>query len=92
MIVDFKLPELGKDVVLATITTWHKAVGDTVGPGDTLLEVMTEKVSMEVESDVQGQLIEIVQDVDEEIAPGTVVARIKVTQWRQDLPDREAAQ
>lgn len=78
MIVDFKLPELGTDVLAATITTWCKAVGDTVAPGEALLEVMTEKVSLEVESDVAGELIEIVQDVDEEVAPGTIVARIKL--------------
>lgn len=77
MIVDFPLPELGPEVPAATIITWCKNVGDEVRPGDVLLEVMSEKVNIEVECDVEGRLAEILRPADEEVAPGTVVARIE---------------
>lgn len=76
MIVDFPLPELGPEVAAATIITWRKAVGEAVAPGDVLLEVMTEKVNIEVECEMSGRLAEILRQPDEEVAPGAIVARI----------------
>ncbi len=77
MIVDFPMPELGKEVPKATIIAWHKKVGDTVATSDVLLEVMSEKVNVEVECGFDGRLIEILHQADEEVAPGTVVARFE---------------
>lgn len=78
MIVDFPLPELGENVASATVMQWHKAAGDTVKQGDPLLEVMTEKVNVEVESPLAGTLVEIVRDVDDDVQPGAIVARFEV--------------
>ncbi|MDR6758781.1 pyruvate/2-oxoglutarate dehydrogenase complex dihydrolipoamide acyltransferase (E2) component [Mycoplana sp. BE70] len=80
MIVDFPLPELGPEVPAATIITWCKNVGDMVSPGEVLLEVMSEKVNIEVESDITGRLVEIVCRAEEEVAPGTVVARFEAAE------------
>ncbi|WOC16592.1 biotin/lipoyl-containing protein [Pseudochrobactrum sp. MP213Fo] len=77
MIVDFALPELGKEVPNATIITWCKSVGDMVAQDDVLLEVMSEKVNIEVTSDIEGKLVEILVPADDEIAPGTIIARIE---------------
>lgn len=78
MIVDFPLPELGENVASATVMQWHKSAGDTVQRGELLLEVMTEKVNVEVESSLDGTLVEIVRDVDDDVLPGAVIARIDV--------------
>lgn len=78
MIVDFPLPELGENVTSASVIDWHKAVGDEVSEGDLLFEVMTEKVNIEVESTVVGKLVEILKAVDDEVEPGTIVARFDV--------------
>ncbi len=78
MIVDFLLPELGENVASATVTSWLKSVGDTVAQGEPLLEVMTEKINAEVESPFAGVLVEVVKDVDDDVLPGTVVARFEV--------------
>ena len=77
MIIDFPLPELGENVASATVIEWHKAVGDDVAQGDLLLEVMTEKVNLEVESTFDGKLVEIIKNVDDEVMPGAVVARFQ---------------
>lgn len=76
MIVDFALPELGKEVPNATIITWCKSVGETVAKDDVLLEVMSEKVNIEVTCDIEGKLVEILVPADDEITPGTVIARL----------------
>lgn len=78
MIVDFPLPELGDNVASASVIDWHKAVGDDVREGDLLLEVMTEKVNIEVESPLEGRITEILKQVDDEVEPGMIVARIEV--------------
>lgn len=77
MIVDFPLPELGQEVPKATIITWHKKVGDQVSAKDVLLEVMSEKVNVEVESGIDGTLIEILHQADAEVEPGTILARFE---------------
>lgn len=79
MIVDFPLPELGQEVPKATIITWHKKVGDQVSAKDVLLEVMSEKVNVEVESGIDGKLIEILHQADAEVEPGTILARFEKT-------------
>ena len=58
------LPALGQSMEEGTITQWFKAEGDTVAKGDTLYEVMTDKVNMEVESPEEGILRKILAPVD----------------------------
>ncbi|MGE3876134.1 MAG: biotin/lipoyl-containing protein [Parvibaculaceae bacterium] len=77
MIIDFPLPELGKEVPKATIIVWHKKVGDVVSANDVLLEVMSEKVNVEVECGLDGRLVEILHQADAEVEPGTVLARFE---------------
>jgi len=79
MIVDFPLPELGKEVPKATIIAWHKKVGDQVSAKDVLLEVMSEKVNVEVESGIDGKLVEILHQPDAEVEPGVILARFEKT-------------
>jgi 2-oxoisovalerate dehydrogenase E2 component (dihydrolipoyl transacylase) len=44
----FKLPDLGEGTVEAEIVEWHVRPGDEVNEGDLLVDVMTEKASVEV--------------------------------------------
>src|SRR5215217_7836914 len=57
--MDVLMPQLGETVAEGTISTWFKAVGDAVKPGDNLFEIETDKVSMEVPSISAGVLAEI---------------------------------
>src|SRR5208337_728141 len=53
------MPQLGETVAEGKITTWFKAIGDAVKPGDNLFEIETDKVSMEVPATSAGTLTEI---------------------------------
>lgn len=54
MIKEIIMPRLGQTVEEATIQKWHKKEGDKVAKGDVLLEIMTDKAALEVESFHEG--------------------------------------
>jgi 2-oxoglutarate dehydrogenase E2 component (dihydrolipoamide succinyltransferase) len=57
--VDVMVPALGESVTEATVSSWFKAVGDTVAADEMLCELETDKVSVEVPAPVAGVLSEI---------------------------------
>ncbi len=57
--VDVMVPTLGESVTEATVSTWFKAVGDTVAQDEMLCELETDKVSVEVPAPSAGTLTEI---------------------------------
>ncbi|WP_335985817.1 2-oxoglutarate dehydrogenase, E2 component, dihydrolipoamide succinyltransferase [Glycomyces sp. MUSA5-2] len=70
------LPELGESVTEGTVTTWLKAVGDTVEVDEPLLEISTDKVDTEIPSPAAGTLLEIRVAEDETTEVGSVLAII----------------
>lgn len=73
MRIAIEMPNLGHDIEEGRILNWVKKIGDKVARGDIIVEVETEKVTMEVEAFDAGVLAEIVQDVDAEVATGEVI-------------------
>ncbi|WP_299770168.1 2-oxoglutarate dehydrogenase complex dihydrolipoyllysine-residue succinyltransferase [uncultured Tateyamaria sp.] len=57
--VDVMVPTLGESVTEATVSTWFKAVGDSVAQDEMLCELETDKVSVEVPAPAAGVLAEI---------------------------------
>jgi 2-oxoisovalerate dehydrogenase E2 component (dihydrolipoyl transacylase) len=53
----FKLPDLGEGTVQAEIVAWHVKPGDTVAEEDVIVEVMTDKASVEVPAPVSGRVL-----------------------------------
>ncbi len=72
--MEILMPQLGETVAEGKITTWFKAVGDAVKPGDNLFEIETDKVSMEVPATAAGVLKEIRVGVGEVAPVGAIVA------------------
>jgi len=70
------MPKLGLTMESGVIEKWHKKEGDTVEAGDVLFEVMTDKVSLEVEAYNSGILKKIVRGEGEEVPVTEVVAYI----------------
>lgn len=58
------------------VSRWLKAVGDTVREHEPLIEIETDKVTVEVAAPASGVLLEIVKGEQEDIAPGEVLGRI----------------
>jgi len=72
--MEILMPQLGETVAEGKITTWFKAIGDAVKPGDNLFEIETDKVSMEVPATAAGVLKEIRVEAGEVAPVGAVVA------------------
>lgn len=76
MVTEVKMPDFGGDANEATIVAWHKRPGEIVASGELLVEVMTDKVNIEVESPATGVVLELLHAADEVVATGVVIARI----------------
>ena len=66
------MPKLGVDMQEGEIIEWKKAEGDVVNEGDVLLEMMSDKTSMELEAEDSGVLLKIVRG-NGEVVPVTEV-------------------
>jgi 2-oxoglutarate dehydrogenase E2 component (dihydrolipoamide succinyltransferase) len=62
----------------ATILKWGKRVGDQVRRDEPLLELETDKVTVEIASPASGELAEILKGPDEEVLPGQLLARVRI--------------
>ena len=76
MIKEIRMPDLGTNVSELRIIRWIKQPGDSVKRGEALLEVETDKASMEVESYLEGYLKKIKAAEDETVEAGDVIAYI----------------
>jgi len=62
----------------ATILRWCKAAGEAIRKDEPLLELETDKVTVEVPSPASGELAEILKQPNEEVQPGQILARVRV--------------
>ena len=72
MALEVIMPKAGVDMTEGQIVQWNKKVGEFVKEGEILLEIMTDKVSMELEAEEDGYLIAILKG-DGETVPVTEV-------------------
>ncbi len=70
------MPKLGLTMETGVIEKWHKKEGDKVESGEVLFEVMTDKVSLEVEAYQSGYLRKILKNEGEEVPVTQVIAYI----------------
>lgn len=75
--IDITLPEIGEGVTEATIVQWNVEIGEQVTTGSVIVEIMTDKVNIEVEAQHAGTITEILHGNDEEVRIGTVIARLE---------------
>ncbi|MFO1069036.1 MAG: 2-oxoglutarate dehydrogenase complex dihydrolipoyllysine-residue succinyltransferase [Geminicoccaceae bacterium] len=76
MPADIKVPTLGESVTEATVARWLKAVGDSVSADEPLVELETDKVSLEVNAPAAGVLSEVLVPEGTDVAVGTLLGRI----------------
>lgn len=76
MAVQVRVPAADEDTEEVEIARWVKQKGDTVSTGDVLLEIETGKATMEIESEAEGTLLEILAQENETVKVGKVIAII----------------
>ena len=67
MAFEIKMPQLGLTMEEGTVAQWLKQEGDTVAKGDVLLEITTDKLTSEIESEADGVLLKIVAKEGEDV-------------------------
>ncbi|MEM8920926.1 MAG: biotin/lipoyl-containing protein, partial [Pseudomonadota bacterium] len=73
---DITVPVLGESVTEATVGNWLKAAGDSVSKDEVLVELETDKVSVEVSAAEDGVLSEIVAGEGDTVEIGAILGRI----------------
>ncbi len=76
MATEIRVPTLGESVTEATIGKWLKKVGDTVAADEPLVELETDKVSIEVPSPVSGVLTEIAAQEGDNVGLDALLGQI----------------
>ena len=71
------VPTLGESVSSATVARWLKKAGDAVAADEPLVELETDKVTVEVNAPVAGVITAIAADTGAEVAPGAVLGSIQ---------------
>ncbi len=92
MATEVHLPQLGESTYEATIGRWLKSPGDRVERFEPLVELITDKVNVEMPSPVAGRLVEIVAQEGQTLPVGSVIARVEEegpAQAQEAAPARE---
>jgi 2-oxoglutarate dehydrogenase E2 component (dihydrolipoamide succinyltransferase) len=76
MATEIKVPTLGESVTEATVGKWFKKAGDAVAADEALLELETDKVTLEVPAPAAGTLAEITAKEGETVGVGALLGSI----------------
>ena len=82
--IDIILPRDAHEGTQSILESWFKSAGEPVSANEPIVEINTDKVSMEIAAPAGGILSEILKDSGEALSPGEVLGRITLT-------DRESA-
>ena len=77
MPVDITVPQLGESVTDATVASWLRRKGDAVLKDEPLLELETDKATMEVFAPVSGVITDVLFEEGSDVAVGTILCRIE---------------
>ena len=83
-LIKVALPEMGESVTEGSIVEWRKKVGQWVDEGETLVDVTTDKVDVEVPSTAAGVITAIHGGEGDTIAVGAVLVEIDTTAAKPD--------
>jgi 2-oxoglutarate dehydrogenase E1 component len=75
-IVDVVTPSAGESVTEGTILSWNVKVGDAVKAGDTVVEISTDKVDVELAAPARGTISELLVAEGDTVTVGQVIGRI----------------
>ncbi len=79
MTIEVKVPVLPESITEAAVLEWHKKAGESVVEGENLVDIETEKVTMEVPAVNSGVLVEILQPAGATVTAEQVLAHIDET-------------
>jgi len=91
MAVEIKVPTLGESIVEATVGAWHKHEGDPVTAGEVLVELETDKVTVEVTASGSGVLSRILKPDGATVTIGELLGVIEEKVEESAMPLHDGA-
>ena len=90
--VDVLMPQMGVSVSEGTVTAWLKSPGDEIAADETIAEVTTDKIDVEIPAPADGVLAEVLVEEGETVGVGTVLATLEqaASSEQQAAPEPEA--
>ncbi len=88
MLVEVKVPVLAESIAEATLLNWHKHAGDEVKRGESLIDIETDKVTLEVAALNDGVLVEILKEDGELVQSDEIIARIDTDMVSAKTPEK----
>lgn len=76
--VDVTMPKMGATMTEGTVALWRVRPGDAVRSGGVLCEVETDKVRIDVESEYDGTIRELVVPEGTTVEVGAIIARLSL--------------
>jgi pyruvate dehydrogenase E2 component (dihydrolipoamide acetyltransferase) len=76
MAVKVVMPQAGQDLETGMVKHWLKAVGDSVAKGEAIVQIETEKISLDVEAPAAGVILKILAADDTEVPIFSTIAVI----------------
>lgn len=89
MLVDVKVPVLAESIAEATLLKWQKQAGERVERGENLIDIETDKVTLEVSALNNGVLAEILKENGAIVESDEVIARIDTGAAVRPVPAAE---
>ena len=74
--IEIRVPVLAESIAEANLLSWHKKVGDRVERGDNLIDIETDKVTLEVPAPMSGIVKQIVKQNGEDVGSDELIAVI----------------
>ena len=87
----FKLPDVGEGIAEAEVVSWHVAVGSAVAEDDPLVDVMTDKATVEIPSPRAGRVLAITGGPGDKVRVGAELLVLDVDNDEAASPPDEAA-
>jgi 2-oxoglutarate decarboxylase len=88
--IDVVTPAAGESVTEGTILEWHVKVGDPIRADETIVEISTDKVDVELPSPATGTVTEILVEEGDTVTVGQVIARISIGESDRAAPSNGA--
>ncbi len=74
----FKMPDIGEGIAEAEIVAWHVKVGDRVEEDQEIVDMMTDKATVPMESPVSGTVIEVAGGEGDMVAIGSMLVVVEI--------------
>ena len=74
----FNMPDIGEGIAEAEIVAWHVKVGDTVEEDQEIVDMMTDKATVPMESPVNGKIVEVAGDEGDMVSIGAMLVVVEV--------------